>query len=228
MGITRLKEPHPRVRPLRTHVHSFPLVAAFPLPPVREKRLPALDLVLASRHSHRDFKKPLPLDRLGDLLWYAARVREQRGADGCPWESRVAPSAGGCHPIHVAVLRASGAEKLALIYDGSSHALGVVDDGGVDLRQCLREIAKCLPFGKGTILWFLADTMRTGAKYRNPESLMWRDSGALLAIFCLVAEALGLEACGVGIHETPALRKLFKLSVSVVGMGGCIVAAPSS
>jgi len=91
------------------------------------------------------------------------------------------------------------------------------------LRNAFKEIDKCLLVGKGTILWFLADVAKTAGKYLHPESLVWRDGGALLATVLFVAEGMGLQACGLGIHETPSLRKIFRLPSSVIGVGGCVV-----
>lgn len=141
------------------------------------------------------------------------------------WESRIAPSAGGCHPIHIGVLRAPDAKDLALIYDSRHHAFGVIGASNAALiKRCIHEIGVCLAVGRGTVLWFLGDFERTAAKYVNPESLVWRDSGSLLATISFVAEGMGLKTCGVGMHETANLRRVFTLPASVVGLGGCIVA----
>lgn len=43
-------------------------------------------------------------------------------------------------------------------------------------------------------------------------SLAWRDSGTLLATLGLVAEGMGLECCGLGLHDIPALRRFLKLN----------------
>ncbi len=92
------------------------------------------------------------------------------------------------------------------------------------MRQCFEQVDLCLEIGKGTVFWFVADLARVGAKYRNPESLVWRDSGALLATLGVVAEALSLNFCALGLHEIPSARKLLKLPPHVIGVGGCIIA----
>lgn len=227
MATTKLREPRPRKKPLPSRFYSFPFLSVITLPRPILRNAPQFYKVLASRHSRRNFETPLTSQQLGDLLWHSARTREQRSAANPFWESRIAPSAGGCHPIHVAVLRHPDTKDLALIYDGRHHALGVVSAEGIVFTRALCEIAACLPIGRGTILWFLADMDRTTAKYRNPESLVWRDSGALLATISFVSQAMNLQACGLGIHETPTLRRIFRLPPSVVGVGGCIISGTS-
>lgn len=224
MGITKLKEPRPRKKTGRAFPHAFRFEGAITLPPVKRHKLPRLDLVLNSRRSRRDFDLPLTTQELGDLLWYSARTKERQVMRNKIWESRTAPSGGGCHPIQIGLLRAPGAEKLAMIYDGQYHICGVVSEEDANLGQCFQEIARCLPVGRGTICWFFCDMGRLDWKYQNPESLAWRDSGALLATISLVAEAMGLQSCAMGIHETKCLRRVFKLPATVVGMGGCVIA----
>ncbi|HWX23327.1 MAG TPA: hypothetical protein VN578_25775 [Candidatus Binatia bacterium] len=115
-----------------------------------------------------------------------------------------------------------------LIYNAQYHAFGVHLVGGAEvLRECLAEVDLCLKVQKGTVFWFVADFARSGAKYQNPESLVWRDSGALLATINLVAEGLGLNCCGLGVHEIHSVRRILKLPPHVAGVGGCIVSGRS-
>ena len=93
------------------------------------------------------------------------------------------------------------------------------------IQTSLLEVDGCLESHKGTVIWFVADLARTGARYKNPESLAWRDSGALLATIGLVAEGMRLNCCGLGLHEIPTLRKFLKLQDWTIGVGGCILAA---
>jgi hypothetical protein len=122
------------------------------------------------------------------------------------------------------VLRAPVLKDKLLLYDSEHHVLGVreVPDAKV-IPQSLREVDLCLEAHNGTVIWFVADLARSGARYRNPESLAWRDSGALLATLGFVAEGMGLECCGLGLHDIPAIRRFLKLNQSVIGVGGCIV-----
>jgi len=112
----------------------------------------------------------------------------------------------------------------ALVYDPQYHVFGVRNLPTDVLKKCLMEVNKCLEVQRGTIFWFVADLTRSAARYENPESLAWRDSGALLATIGLVAEGLNLKCCGLGFHDIPTLRRFLRLNESVIGVGGCIVA----
>lgn len=54
----------------------------------------------------------------------------------------------------------------------------------------------------GTVVVALARFRRTLSKYPDGQSLVWRDSGALLGSAHLLAASLGLRSCIVGITET--------------------------
>jgi len=125
------------------------------------------------------------------------------------------------------VLQAPFFKDKLLIYDSNHHVFGVRELPNAKLiQQCLQEVDRCLETHNGTVIWFVADLARSGAKYRNLESLPRRDSGALLATLGLVAEGMRLEFCGLGLHEIPSLKRFLKFNQSVVGVGGCIVIGP--
>ena len=225
MEIIELKPPHPWSRQRRAKIWDFRASGVLQLPTIHQRKLGRLEIVLGDRRSRREFKVPLTLQQLGDVLWHSYRVRRTARMDGgFLWESRPSPSGGGCYPIQVLVLRAAFLPRSLLLYDPNYHVFGVRDLAGDRLvMRCVGEVEQCLKAGKGTIFWFVADLGRSGRRYRNPESLAWRDSGALLATIGLVAGGMGLDWCGVGLHEIPSLRKFLKLEDWVIGVGGCII-----
>ena len=148
----------------------------------------------------------------------------ERMAGNILWVSKPFPSGGGCHAIQMLVLGAPVWNDSLLIYNSEHHVFGIRELPNVKLVQkCFQEVGACLGVGNGTVIWFVADLARSGARYRNPESLAWRDSGALLATLGLVAEGMGLKCCGLGLHDIPPLRRFLNLDQSVIGVGGCIV-----
>ncbi len=227
MKIIKLKEPIPRPKSKPTQAFGFFYTGFLPLPKGAKHPQRSLTSVLSARRSLRNFDAPLSFSQLAALIWQSARIREKRFLEnGTKWESRIAPSAGGCHPIHIVIIGAPDFPRDVLVYDAEHNGFGIV--GSVDarlLRKTIREIDRCLRVQKGTALCFLADVARTENKYVNPESLIWRDSGALLATISLVAESMGIQSCGLGIHDTASLRKMLKLPASVIGVGGCIVSS---
>jgi SagB-type dehydrogenase family enzyme len=223
MEIIRLKAPRPWPRPRRVTGWDFPISGVLRARDVRQRRLGALEKLLGSRQSRREFAAPLTLQQLGDLLWHAYRVRRRLRRNGV-WESRPCPSGGGCYPISVVALRMASLPKVALVYYAGHHAFGVreLPTRGV-LRRAVADVGRCLKAGKGTILWFVADLGWSGGRYENPESLAWRDSGALLATIGLVAEGMGLNCCGIGVHDLAGLRGFLRLEDWMLGVGGCVV-----
>jgi len=225
MKIIRLKQPSPRAPQSALPSYAFCYTGFLPLPKIAKISWPKLDTVLKNRRSRRDFQTPLAFQQLASLVWHSSRLREKRVLeDGTFSQSRIAPSGGGCHPIHIVILAAPDFARDVLVYDAEHNGFGVV--GPVDvrlLRKAIKETDDCLRVRKGTMFWFFADVARIAGKYHHPESLIWRDSGALLATISFVAEAMKLQACALGIHETPSLRKIFRLPASVIGVGGCVV-----
>lgn len=225
MEIIELKPPYPLAKPRTLPLFDFQISGMLPIPKPMARKWQPLDKLLNSRQSRRDFKSPITLRQLGDLLWYSSRTRRTaRIAGNTLWASKPTPSGGGCHPVQILVLRAPVLEDKLLIYDSDHHVFGVRELSNPKLIQkCLREVDMCLEVHNGTIIWFVADLARSGARYRNPESLAWRDSGALLATFGLVAEGMKLKCCGLGLHDIPTLRRFLQLNQFVIGVGGCIV-----
>lgn len=224
MKIIRLQPPRPKQRVVQLREFDFGITGLLPIPAIKCKKLPELDVVLKNRQSRREFKSPLTLQQLGDLLWHSSHVRRKNKLhNGTFWESRPAPSGGGCHPIQILVLRAPVLKQHLLIYDANHHAFGVRNLKSDLYQRCIAEVEQCLKIQKGTVLWFVADLARSQIRYDNPESLAWRDSGTLLATICLIAEGLRLNCCGLGIHEIASLRRLLKFNQEVFGVGGCII-----
>lgn len=227
MEIIELKPPHPLAKPRPRPVFDFKISGVLPIPKPARRKWPPVDRLLATRQSRRDFKVALTLQQLGDLLWHSSRTRHtERVAGNTLWTSKPTPSGGGCHPVQMLVLQAPLLKDKILIYDSDHHVFGVRDVPNAKLiQQSLREVDQCLETKNGTVIWFVADLARSGARYKNPESLAWRDSGALLATISLVAEGLGLDCCGLGLHDIPTLRNFLKLEDWTIGVGGCILAA---
>ena len=137
----------------------------------------------------------LPIDQLSSLLWHVMRLRNRRpGRFGIGRESRSAPSAGGLHPIKLLILPIDGLDAGA--YDDHQRALTPIELSALGLNRT--SIAEILAVDTGTTIQFAADAELVAACYENPESLVWRDAGALVATMCLVATALKLTATPVG------------------------------
>jgi hypothetical protein len=119
----------------------------------------------------------------------------------------------------------SGQTDGVFYYDPISHGLLQISEPDEEARRKLLKIAtECSgATSLGTLFWFAAQSVKTHARYQNPDSLIWRDSGALLATIGIVAEALSLNCCGLGVTGNPLVSQMINASDFVVGTGGCIV-----
>ncbi len=225
MEIIDLKSPRPWPQPHPASQWDFQVSGILRAPTVRQRKLGTLEGVLDRRQSRRQFDAPLTVQQLGDLLWHAYRVRRRSQVLGdWFWESRPCPSGGGAYPISVVTLQVKSFPEALLVYYPRDHAFGVRElSSKAILRRALADVDRCLKVGKGTLLWFAADIGWSGGRYQNPESLAWRDSGALLATIGLVAEGMGLNCCGLGMHEIPSVRRFLGLDTQVIGVGGCVI-----
>lgn len=188
-----------------------------PVPDEIEARLGA---VLRTRRS-RQPRARLSLGCLASLLWHSSKTHASHDPTGRErWEHRPVPSAGGRHPIDVLVLR--GPLLGAWLYDARAHALAqVVATRSDALRDLTREAQ--VASARGTVLWCVAHPDRTLSRYRNGESLIWRDAGVLLGAIAVIAEALGVACTLVGPTGDRAVRRAFGADAHLAGAGGCVV-----
>lgn len=221
---TELKSPIPRPHAGTCPRFDYGFTEAIFLPHAKPLRI-SFDRALARRQSSRSFAAPLSPEPLGPLLSLAARKRVlPLPPDRLDWESRPYPSAGGCHEIDLLVLKVAGHEDAAFIYDAQNHALGMLPNvEQKELRAALRELNKVVPCTRATVIWFVADVRRLAARYRNWESLLWRDSGSVGATLMLAATAVNLNACLVGAHAPAALKRILGGVDALAGVGGCVV-----
>lgn len=203
--------PRPHATPSRCQVADAP---ATPLPRSIRRASTAFFDVLSDRRSATG--EALSVNDLSSLLWHSTFLRERRpGRFGIPWESRSAPSAGGLHPIRLIALPIEEGAPAGL-YQDHQHALVDVHEAALTMNRAnIREI-----FGRtgGTTIQLAADASLIDACYEHASSLMWRDAGALAAIICLVATALGLVATPMG-RTGEAMVRAAGLPEAYAGVG---------
>lgn len=199
---TAFGQPSPRARPLSYTEHAWRIVGARALP--SPGPMDPWSAVIAARESRRTFG-PLPLGALAELLWYVcACKRSMDSAMGFAIEKRGVPSAGGIHPIHVLI--ADPQTRVLERYDGRSHALERLATSAP--QELLTACAELLAPQEGALLLFAAEPGKTTAKYENGDSLVWRDAGVQQGAFAMVAEALGLNFCLLGMSGEPWVSSL--------------------
>jgi SagB-type dehydrogenase family enzyme len=181
--------------------------------------------VLTSRYSRRSFKAAVSTERLNALLWHSARAITIAPPNYYSrWQHRPSPSAGGRHPIDLIIFGEQRNSQNVFLYDPVTHGiyrLAITDE--LSLKQLTEMTNQIVLLEKATIILFGAQFDRTLSKYKDGESLVWRDAGALIATISLVAESLELNCCALGITGEPFLSKTLDSRGQVVGVGGLLV-----
>lgn len=180
--------------------------------------LRGLEKIVSARRTRRTFGS-LSREQLAFFLWLSCRTLT-RGNDciGFPITQRPAPSAGAIHPIHLLL---SENEKW-LRYDSDRHGLLLLEKAGSVLAELRQAVTQVVEPEAGTVLLFVAEPGKTYAKYKCGDSLIWRDAGVLIGHMALVAEALNLNFCPLGITGEPWISKLADQH-QLVGVGAALL-----
>lgn len=204
------KNPEPRKSYRKTDNFNYQLGEYTNLPKPQLNLNPLFFEVINKRKSERVFTK-LTLEMLGSLLWHSAKAKKVFIAEtGNILSHRASASAGAIHPIDILIsLPVTMESRLLYYYNPFLHKLASLNVNRVELDNFFKNINNCLSIENGLLIWFVADCSRTAVKYKNSESLIWRDAGALIMTVQLVATALNLNSCAVGTLGEPFLSKCF-------------------
>lgn len=207
---------------------EYPIVEQLFLERPRTTRTVNLFDALLQRKSVRQFSL-LSLDQLGELLWYSAHVKGIfRQENGYVLSHRPAPSAGGRHPIDLIVSSPVLGVSELFVYDPFEHALSMLRLDKHDIIGLHKHTQSILHAPHATTIWFIAHSSRTSVKYENPESLIWRDAGALIYNIQIVATGLKLNCCPLGTLGEPNISELFKRQDKVWSAGGLVIGSPDT
>jgi SagB-type dehydrogenase family enzyme len=178
--------------------------------------------VLNSRRSTRSFGL-IDINHLAALLWLCCRTQENQHARfGFPLSLRPCPSAGSIHPIHILV---SSPDKAGLLrYDTFHHSFIEVPDSMPASASARLAASSLVDLQSSVVLMFVAEPGKTFAKYNDASSLIWRDAGVLLGYLSIVAQALRLSFCPLGISGEPWASQLDEQG-RLVGVGMALVGA---
>lgn len=176
---------------------------ATPLPPPRHDGEASLEAVLTQRRSVRAFRAtPLTAAKLGQLLWAAQGISDDRGY-------RTAPSAGALYPLEVYVATEEG----VLHYLPAGHAWQVSRPG--DTRQALYQAAlRQDPVRQAPAVFVIAAVYeRTAQKYGGARSPRYvhLEAGHAAQNLLLQAVALGLGAVPIGAFDDRQVQKALGL-----------------
>lgn len=177
--------------------------AATALPPPKQEGAVSLEEALARRRSVRSFEdRPLTTSELGQLLWAAQGVTDERGF-------RATPSAGALYPLELYVATADG----VLHYLPDGHRWQVVSQD--DARQGLYQAAlRQDPVRQAPAVFVVAAVYeRTAQKYgaqRSPR-YVHMEAGHAAQNLLLQAVALGLGGVPIGAFDDGAVQEVLGL-----------------
>ena len=180
--------------------------------------LPGLEKIVYTRRTRRTFGS-LSREQIAFFLWLSCRTLT-KGNDrvGFPITQRPAPSAGAIHPIHLLLSE----NENWLRYDPDRHGLMPLERAGSVLAGLWQAVTQVVEPEAGTVLLFVAEPGKTYAKYECGDSLIWRDAGVLIGHMALVAEALDLNFCPLGITGEPWISRLADQH-QLVGVGAALL-----
>lgn len=190
--------------------------------PVEKVEKEFLDVVLA-RRSTNDFSSPTILG-VSKVLYWSTKIQSfQIDERGFVLTKRTSPSGGARHPIDLLVSNTAPIKERGLsYYNPVDHTLGelsVPDNLRLDF---FNEVSENLPIQDACLIWFSIQPSKTASKYENPESLYWKDTGALMYCIQLIATYLGFRSCPLGTLANASFNKLFDSPLLISG-GGILI-----
>lgn len=226
MDFIELRNPARRGELLRFQEHCYEITEITYLEPPSKIEQKDFFRVVESRITRREFGE-MSLNALSALFWYTAKTSVSRKLEqGHKWHHRPAPSAGGRHPLDHIIFRNMAGKWIAFLYDPIAHAFGrLAIEEKADINQWVEGIFTTLNIKSETVVWNVAQFQRTSSVYTNSTSLIYRDEGAIQATFGLVAEALNLNFCTIGVSGEPNISQMLRANDLLRGVGGFCVGA---
>ncbi len=205
--MTPIREPHPRGEPAPWRPVDWPVrrtIALRSLPPAPSARFSD---VMAYRRSERCMMPPT-LGQVLDVLRFSSALRSEWSYQGIVRHNAPPISGGGLHGIDLVIVPHAKHARL-FRYDRAADRLEALyvaqPEKIVDL---LGRSGACLPSARGMIVGLVADQLKYQAAYEDGESLIWRDSGALLQVIAMSAFAFGFACCPLGLHGIEIVEAL--------------------
>jgi nitroreductase len=99
------------------------------------------------------------------------------------------------------------------------HALAEIPGSNASATALREASHQLVDVGRAALVGLVAEPGKTAAKYEHHETLVWRDAGVVLGYMSLVAEALGLSFCPLGLTGRPQLTEFLPESQAMHGVG---------
>ncbi|MEW6264235.1 MAG: SagB/ThcOx family dehydrogenase [Thermodesulfobacteriota bacterium] len=181
------------------------------LPPPKTSSNFSLEQAVKTRRSSRSYRPdPISLEQLGQLLWAAQGVTEDRGF------KRAAPSAGALYPMDVyAVVGEGGTTGLSAgnyHYEPGGHSLKLIAPGDLRPEVAAAALSQNWMARAPVNLVITAEYNRVGGKYgQRGVRYAMIEAGHIGQNIFLQAESLGLGAGIVGAFHDEELARIMKI-----------------
>lgn len=176
---------------------------------------PSLTQVMENRRSIRvgATLRPLQLSQLGEFLYRVARVRSSHVNEFGEFTSRPYPSGGGSYEleIYVAVNVCQGLARGYYYYDAVRHCLSLVAEPCTELDALLEEAwnSAARLYTPQVLIVLASRFQRVSWKYSGMAyATQLKNAGVLLQTMYLVATAMGLAPCALGLGNTERFYRL--------------------
>jgi SagB-type dehydrogenase family enzyme len=228
--VGRYDDPLGAVYPYRGQIDPQPAVKTPPEGPAVPLHRPSLDELLTrdppltvaieGRRSVRDYdQEPMTVTQLGEFLYRVARVRAHfvPGADGGDEvATRPYPAGGAAYELelYISVRRCAGLPEGIYYYDPVGHRLVMVNEDQADREAMLGAASRStgLPTRPDVLITVTSRFQRLSWKYRSiAYATTLRHTGVLYQTMYLVATAMGLAPCGLGLGDADMAARVLGL-----------------
>lgn len=206
-------EPQPAVKADPWQARSIPL--ARPDLAMVAAADPPFTAVLESRRSIREQNPavPISLAQLGEFLFRSARIRERFEAEIGEFTSRPYPSGGASYEleIYLTIGQCAGLQRGFYYYDPERHALSPIRPPDADVEGMLDDAwMSAARLCRPQVLLTLASRFhRVNWKYSGMAyAAQLKNVGVLYQTLYLVATAMGLAGCALGLGNTARFNRL--------------------
>lgn len=186
---------------------------AFPLPRPDPTAIAATDppftMVLETRRSIRkqNFLLPISMPQLAEFLFRTSRIRYRYPTSLGEFTSRPYPSGGASYELelYITVNLCAGLERGFYYYDAEAHTLGLIQKPDAEMEALLDEAWVSAAFlCRPQVLITIASRFhRVSWKYSGMAyAAQLKNVGVLYQTFYLVATAMNLAACGLGLGNS--------------------------
>lgn len=178
-------------------------------------RDPTFTQALESRRSIRAHNagNPITVRQLGEFLYRSARIRYRFQTELGEFSSRPYPSGGASYELelYLTVNQCQGLERGFYYYDAQEHAICLIERENADTEGMLNEAwISAAKLCRPQVLITIASRFhRVNWKYSGMAyAAQLKNTGVLYQTFYLVATAMNLAGCGLGLGNSERFSRL--------------------